>query len=146
MSDKPFNPLLLENQLCFSLYATSLAMTQLYKPLLDKLGLTYTQYLIMMVLWEKDGLKLNEIGEQLGQKSGALTPVIKRLTADGLISRERCPNDDRQLKISLTPMGLSLKKQAFEVNKCMVDNCMTDRSELLSLKNQLDELRSKLLR
>jgi DNA-binding MarR family transcriptional regulator len=146
MSDKPVNPLLLENQLCFSLYSTSLAMTALYKPLLDKLGLTYTQYLIMLVLWEKDGLKLSEIGAQLGQKSGALTPVIKRLTTDGLISRERCPNDDRQLSISLTHKGWHLKDQALQVNSCMVANCMTDRETLINLKNQLDELRNKLLR
>ena len=94
--------LLLENQFCFAVYSTSLAITQLYKPLLDSIGLTYTQYLVMLVLWEQDGLSLKTLASKLGQQSGALTPVIKRLETDGLLKRIREPLDERTLSMQLT--------------------------------------------
>jgi DNA-binding MarR family transcriptional regulator len=89
------NPaLLLDNQLCFALYSTSLAMTKLYKPLLETLGLTYPQYLVMLVLWERDGLMVSELGERLFLDSGTLTPLLKRLESYGLIARIRDVQDE----------------------------------------------------
>src|SRR5215207_10693392 len=84
----------LDNQLCFALYSTSLAMTKLYKPLLDELGLTYPQYLAMLVLWERDGLMVSELGERLSLDSGTLTPLLKRLEGSGLVARIRNVEDE----------------------------------------------------
>jgi len=139
------NPLLLDQQLCFSLYSTSLAMTQAYKPYLDPLGLTYPQYLVLLILWEEDGLGLKTIADRLGQKSGALTPVIKRMESEGLIIRKRSPEDERQLQISLTEQGRALRQQALEVNRCVFESCNTDVTRLLQMKTELDTLRGKLL-
>ena len=101
----------LDRQLCFSLYSASLAMTQLYKPLLEPLGLTYPQYLIMLILWEHDGVSLKDIGAKLGQKSGALTPVLKRLEQDGRVERIRDEKDERALNIRLTEKGKALRTE-----------------------------------
>ena len=95
----------LDNQLCFALYSTSLAMTKLYKPLLAELGLTYPQYLAMLVLWESDGLMVSELGDRLYLDSGTLTPLLKRLEASGYISRLRDVNDERRVHITLTSTG-----------------------------------------
>lgn len=139
------DPLLLDNQLCFALYATSLAVTQLYKPLLAPLGLTYPQYLIMLILWEGDGLPLKAIGDRLGQKSGALTPVIKRLESDGLVQRLRRSDDERNLEIRLTAKGQQLRQQATEVHACILRSCATDVEQLGQLKTMLDQLRERLV-
>ncbi|MFD1383119.1 MarR family winged helix-turn-helix transcriptional regulator [Rhodanobacter aciditrophus] len=138
------NPLALDNQLCFTLYSASLAMTQAYKPLLEPLGLTYPQYLVMLILWEQDGLQLKEIGARLGQKSGALTPVIKRLEAEGRVQRVRDAQDERALSICLTPAGKSLQKQGREVNQCILKACSIDIDELIDLKEKLDNLRKNI--
>jgi Ohr subfamily peroxiredoxin len=98
----PDQALQLDNQLCFALYSASLAMTKLYKPLLDELGLTYPQYLVMLVLWEGDGLMVSELGQRLSLDSGTLTPLLKRLEAAGLISRLRDVQDERRVHIHLT--------------------------------------------
>nr|WP_319390182.1 MarR family transcriptional regulator [uncultured Cohaesibacter sp.] len=135
----------LDRQLCFSLYSTSLAMTQLYKPLLEPLGLTYPQYLIMLILWEKDGVSLKDIGARLGQKSGALTPVLKRLEQDGLVRRIRDEKDERALKISLTEKGAALRKPASEVGPCVAEACGMSIPELIELKEILEALRKNLL-
>src|SRR3954462_10871670 len=100
----------LDNQLCFALYSASLAMTKLYKPLLDELGLTYPQYLVMLVLWERDGLTVSEIGERLSLDSGTLTPLLKRLEAAELVSRIRDTDDERRVHIRLTAAGRRLKQ------------------------------------
>ena len=138
------NPLLLDNQLCFSLYSTSLAVTQIYKPLLEPLGLTYPQYLIMLILWEKEGLGLKDICERLSQKPGALTPVIKRMEKDGLVLRQKNAEDERQLEIYLTDHGRSLKREALAVNACLVSSCNLSLDDLNELKTRLDQLRSQL--
>src|SRR5689334_3586565 len=97
------NPaLLLDNQVCFALYSASLAMTKLYKPLLDELGLTYPQYLVMLVLWEGDGLMVSELGQRLSLDSGTLTPLLKRLETSGLITRIRAVEDERRVHVTLT--------------------------------------------
>lgn len=135
------DPLALDNQLCFSLYSTSLAVTQLYKPLLADLGLTYPQYLVMMILWKEDGLSLINIARQLGQQPGALTPVIKRMAEQGFLTRNRSAEDERQLQIFLTDSGKRLRDNALEVNRCIVERCDLTPQEILDLKNKLDVLR-----
>lgn len=136
--------LLLDNQLCFALYSTSLAMTQTYKDHLEALGLTYTQYTILMILWENDGLTLKEVADRLGQKSGSLTPVIKRMETEDLVLRERGQIDDRQLNIILTDKGKSLQAEAMTVNNCITQACNISEDQLISLRDQLVELRHSL--
>jgi len=99
----------LDNQLCFALYAASNAMTRLYRDLLEPHGLTYPQYLVMLVLWEQDGLGVKDIGARLHLDSGTLTPMLKRMAEAGLITRSRSSEDERQVAIQLTPKGLGLK-------------------------------------
>ena len=110
----------LENQLCFTLYAASRAVTQMYRPLLDELDLTYPQYLVMLVLWENDRLTVNEIGELLQLDSGTLTPLLKKLEARGLLSRERDKEDERKVIISLLPEGKKLKKRAVKIPELLL--------------------------
>ncbi|HEY1058224.1 MAG TPA: MarR family transcriptional regulator [Limnobacter sp.] len=138
------DPLSLDNQLCFSLYSTSLAITQFYKPLLEPIGLTYPQYLVMLILWKEDGLSLINIARQLGQQPGALTPVLKRMAEQGLLTRERSNEDERQLKIHLTDNGRDLRAQALMVNRCLFEKCGISTAQLLKLKAELDELRAKI--
>lgn len=104
-------PLLLGNQLCFAIYSTAHTFNRVYKPLLDKLGLTYPQYLVMLVLWERDDLPVKDIGERLFLDSGTLTPLLKRLEAAELIKRTRSTEDERQVMIALTSRGQSLRKR-----------------------------------
>ena len=105
-------PLLLGNQLCFAVYSTAHAFNRVYKPLLDPLGLTYPQYLVMMVLWERDGVPVKDIGERLFLDSGTLTPLLKRLEAADSSSARRSTEDERQVLIALTPHGHALKEKA----------------------------------
>lgn len=140
------NPLLLDNQLCFALYSTSLAMTQFYKEPLSAIGLTYPQYTIMLILWEQDGVSLKHISDALGQKSGALTPVIKRMEADGLVQRLRGVDDDRSLSIALTEKGKKLREQGIEVNRCVAEACGMDMGDVVALREQLVALRNKLIK
>ena len=115
---KEFNPddtLKLSNQLCFPLYASGKEITRKYKPFLDKLDITYTQYIVLMVLWEKDHISVKEIGEKLYLDSGTLTPLLNKLLVKGYISKKALPSDNRELIISLTNKGLELKKEAYEI-------------------------------
>src|SRR6204780_2021823 len=105
-------PLLLGNQICFAIYSTAHAFNRVYKPLLDRLGLTYPQYLVMLVLWERDGVPVKEIGERLFLDSGTLTPLLKRLEQAGLIKRTRSTEDERQVLIALTAKGEAPKEKA----------------------------------
>jgi MarR family transcriptional regulator, organic hydroperoxide resistance regulator len=136
--------LLLDNQLCFALYSTSLAMTKLYKPLLDELGLTYPQYLVMLVLWEKDGPMVSELGERLYLDSGTLTPLLKRLEAAGLIARVRDTQDERRVHITLTAAGRKLKARAQKIPGCVRAASQCSLGELMQLKQQLRGLRDRL--
>jgi DNA-binding MarR family transcriptional regulator len=108
----PANTLALESQFCFALYSASHAMTKAYKPLLDRLGLTYPQYLVMLVLWEQDAILVKDIGARLFLDSGTLTPLLKRLEANGMVARNRDPGDERQVRISLSAPGKALRAQA----------------------------------
>ena len=105
----------LDEQLCFALYHASRALTRTYAPLLGPLGLTYPQYLVMLVLWERDGLPVKEIGERLGLDSGTLTPLCKRLEQQGLIERRRGEDDERIVRIHLTPDGRALRGKARKI-------------------------------
>ena len=137
--------LLLDNQLCFALYSTSLAMTKLYKPLLDELGLTYPQYLAMLVLWEKDGLTVSELGERLFLDSGTLTPLLKRLETSGLVSRLRDVEDERRVHISLTAAGRKLKSRAARIPGCILSATQCAIPELVALTQQVQALRQRLV-
>lgn len=134
----------LDNQLCFALYSTSLAMTKLYKPLLDDLGLTYPQYLVMLVLWERDGLMVSELGDRLYLDSGTLTPLLKRLEVSGHISRLRDVNDERRVHITLTSLGRRLKVRAAKVPGCILSASQCALPELMALTAQVQALRQRL--
>lgn len=139
------NPaLLLDNQLCFALYSTSLAMTKLYKPLLETLGLTYPQYLVMLVLWERDGLMVSELGEHLFLDSGTLTPLLKRLESTGLIARIRDVQDERRVHITLTTAGRTLKTQAAEIPNCILKASQCSLPDIMALTQQVQTLRKNL--
>ncbi len=134
----------LDEQLCFALYSTSLAMSKIYRKLLGKLGLTYPQYLVLMVLWEQDELTVSEIGERLFLDSATLTPLLKRMEQAGLLNRTRAANDERQVIISLTEQGGRLREEAsrFPARLLCASGCELD--QVLKLKNELDALRSNL--
>lgn len=119
-----FPQLLLDNQLCFRLYAATRAMTQAYQPLLAPLGVTYPQYLVMLVLWERDGLSVKAIGDRLNLDSGTLTPLLKRMESQDLVRRVRSPHDERIVEIWLTDHGRSLQAVAADIPHklaCAVD-------------------------
>ena len=140
----PHQALLLDNQLCFALYSASLAMTKLYKPLLDELGLTYPQYLAMLALWEQDGLAVSELGQRLSLDSGTLTPLLKRLEAAGLVARIRAVEDERRVHITLTAAGRKLKARAQKVPACILEASQCSIPELVQLTRQIQKLRDRL--
>ena len=112
MAEQQYEALKLENQLCFPLYACAREVVKKYKPFLDDIDLTYTQYVTMMVLWEKPSVTSKEIGERLHLDSGTLTPVIKKLAEKGLVTRARSAEDERNLVVTLTDAGLALRDKA----------------------------------
>jgi MarR family transcriptional regulator, organic hydroperoxide resistance regulator len=132
----------LENQLCFSIYAASRAITKIYRPFLEKLGITYPQYLVMLVLWEKGSITLKELGNKLYLDSGTLTPLLKRLESMELVERERAAEDERLLYVSATEKGLSMKQQAIEIPECILKTIDVDIVKLINLKQNVDELLS----
>jgi len=146
MAKKPATdqPLLLGNQLCFAIYSTAHAFNRVYKPLLDRLGLTYPQYLVMLVLWERDGLPLRDIGERLFLDSGTLTPLLKRLEAAELIKRTRNTEDERQVLIALTSRGQALREKARAVPQAILAASACSVTELGAMKNELVALRDRL--
>jgi DNA-binding MarR family transcriptional regulator len=136
----------LDEQLCFALYSTSLAMMRVYRGVLPQLGLTYPQYLVMMVLWEQDQLTVSDIGVHLFLDSATLTPLLKRMEAQGLVQRNRARSDERQVIISLTDDGKALKQKAsnvmaavFRATKCSADEAETLRGQLVELRNSLND-------
>lgn len=134
----------LDNQLCFAVYSTSLAMTRLYKPLLEKLDLTYPQYLVMMALWERDGVMVSALGAQLSLDSGTLTPLLKRLEGAGLVGRLRDVADERRVRVTLTPAGRALKSNAIGLPACILAASQCSIEELSTLTRQLQQLRDRL--
>jgi len=133
-------------QLCFALYSASLSMTKTYKPLLSKLKLTYPQYLVLLVLWEKDGMTVNSIGERLFSDSGTLTPLLKRLEKLGMIQRQRAQEDERKVIITLTEAGKLLQTQATDVHTQIACSTGCTITELQALNNQLILLRTNLIK
>lgn len=120
MSLEGYEQLKLENQLCFPLYAVAKEIVRKYKPYLDELDLTYTQYITMMVLWEKESLNVKELGSMLYLDSGTLTPLLKKLEAKGYVSRSRCKEDERNLIITITEKGEALKEKAANIPREMI--------------------------
>ncbi|MBX3618466.1 MAG: MarR family transcriptional regulator [Rhizobacter sp.] len=135
----------LDLQLCFALYSTSLAMTKLYKPLLAPLGLTYPQYLAMLVLWEHDGIGVGDLGHRLFLDSGTLTPLLKRMESAGWLQRQRAADDERRVIVSLTPAGRALKQKARRVPLQLAQATQCEAGELQSLTQRLQQLRAQLL-
>ncbi|MAH67703.1 MAG: MarR family transcriptional regulator [Afipia sp.] len=135
----------IDNFVCFALYSAGHAFTRLYKPLLDPLGLTYPQYLVMAVLWEKDGRTVGEIGEKLLLESSTLTPLLKRLETAGMGRRTRDQDDERVVRIQLTPKGTELKQKAIEIPQAI--GCSTNLTipEVMKLTDDIKALREKLL-
>jgi len=111
----------LDDQLCFSLYATSMAITRAYKPMLDRLGITYPQYLVLHALWEQDGRTVGAIAERLALESSTITPLVKRLEAAGFVTRERNPDDERQVQVRLTPRGAEMREEC----GCLAEELLT---------------------
>ncbi|MFW1953236.1 MarR family winged helix-turn-helix transcriptional regulator [Acinetobacter beijerinckii] len=136
--------LLLDNQLCFLVYSTNLAINQVYRQLLAPLKLTYPQYLVMLVLWEKDQVTVSEIGDRLFLESSTLTPILKKLESAQLIHRKRSKKDERLVIISLTEQGIALQLQAIDIPHQIVQAASCGPTTLFELKNQLAELRHNL--
>jgi MarR family transcriptional regulator, organic hydroperoxide resistance regulator len=136
--------LALDHQLCFALYAASLAMTKAYKPLLAPLGITYPQYLAMLVLWEGDGITVSQLGDRLTLDSGTLTPLLKRLESLGLVQRQRDVADERRVLLRLTASGHALRAQALAVPQAIACATACDLQQIGSLANQLHQLRRQL--
>jgi len=134
----------LDHQLCFALYSSSLAMTKLYKPLLEPLGLTYPQYLAMLVLWEGDGITVSQLGDRLQLDSGTLTPLLKRLEAAGLVQRLRDSADERRVLLQLTRDGRALKRKAQAVPAAVACAAGCDLDDLVSLTTRLKSLRDQI--
>ncbi|HTO31086.1 MAG TPA: MarR family transcriptional regulator [Pararhizobium sp.] len=138
--------LALGQQLCFAVYSVAHAFNRTYKPLLDRFGLTYPQYLVLLALWQKDSMTVKGIGEELGLDSGTLSPLLKRLETAGFVSRTRDKSDERQVIIRLTPKGQDLKTEAFgiltEIGKatgCSMEEAAALRSALSDLNRHLDD-------
>jgi DNA-binding MarR family transcriptional regulator len=142
-SDPRSQWLQLDRQLCFALYSSSLAMTKLYKPLLAPLGLTYPQYLAMLVLWEVDGLSVSALGQRLTLDSGTVTPLLKRLEQQGLIERRRASDDERRVDIFLTPAGRKLRNRALDIPEQLACASACELDELVTLTQRLHELRAQ---
>ena len=137
-------PARLETQLCFAIYGAAHALTRTYKPLLEPLGLTYPQYLVMLVLWEEDDQPVRAIGDRLGLDSGTLSPLLKRLEQAGLVSRIRDSQDERLVRISLTPEGHDLARQAIDVTRAIAAATQCSLEEMEGLRDQLQALTGRL--
>lgn len=144
MTSSPGPSLPLDDQLCFSLYAASMAMTRIYKPLLDRLGITYPQYLVLYALWEEDGRTIGAIAARLALESSTVTPLVKRLTAAGLVTRERDPRDERQVRVRLTDRGTALRAESDCLSQAVLAQTGLERQEIIRLAGQVQALRHAL--
>lgn len=144
-TDAGRDPLHLDQQFCFAVYSTAHALNRAYKPLLDRLGITYPQYLVLLVLWESDDRSVGEIGEKLLLDSSTLTPLLKRLEAAGVISRARNPADERQVRIRLTDQGRSMRATAAQFPHALLCTTGCDVDELVNLKQRMLTVRDHML-
>lgn len=145
-NDRQANLLLLDQQFCFSLYSANLALNKVYRKLLAKLNLTYPQYLVMLVLWERDAVTVSDIGERLFLDSATLTPLLKRMESTGLLGRFRSAEDERQVIIRLTEQGRSLRALAATIPADILCASSCSAEELAALKRELETLRGHLAR
>ncbi|MDH2309754.1 MarR family winged helix-turn-helix transcriptional regulator [Methylobacterium brachiatum] len=143
-TEQAMDPLLLDNQLCYALYAAAHRMTKSYRPLLERLGLTYPQYLVLLVLWEQDGVTVSEIGRRLRLDSGTLTPVLKRLESAGFLVRTRRQSDEREVEIALTPQGAALRAEAVTVRESVMCQLELSEPEIRALRKDLGTLIERL--
>ncbi|CUH79420.1 Organic hydroperoxide resistance transcriptional regulator [Tritonibacter multivorans] len=134
----------LDDQLCFSIYSASHAIARMYRPLLDPMGLTYPQYLVLLALWERDGRRVRELGADLLLDSNTLTPLLKRMQAADLVARTRNPEDERSVLVSLTEKGHALRAQAEDMAPCVAKAMGDDMEELAELRDRLHRLRARL--
>ena len=134
------DPLLLDNQLCYALYAAAHRMTKSYRPMLERMGLTYPQYLVLLVLWENDGITVSEIGRRLRLDSGTLTPVLKRLESAGLLLRSRRQSDEREVEIGLTEHGRALRGEAEGVRQSVMCQLQMSEPEIQAMRADLNAL------
>ena len=137
MTDTPSPSVALDDQLCFALYAASRAVTARYRPMLDELGVTYPQYLVLMLLWEEDGQTVGQLGTRLALDSGTLSPLLKRLTAAGLVTRHRRADDERSVSVRLTDAGRALEAPACAISAQMIDALALDEDQFAELKGKL---------
>jgi len=138
-------PRTLDGQLCFALYSANLAMGKLYRQLLARLDLTYPQYLVMLVLWERDGITVSDLGERLFLDSATLTPLLKRLQAAGLVLRTRGTRDERQVIVTLTDEGRALREKTGDIPVDVFCATGCEIAELVGLKHQLETLRASVI-
>ena len=143
MADR-FDPLKLENQICFPLYACAKEIVKAYKPFLDELGLTYTQYITMMVLWEHKELRVKEVGERLFLDSSTLTPLLKRLEEKGYVTRRRSEQDERDVFVAITPAGEALQEQALTVPQRLAACVQLEPEKAAALYGTLYEIIGRL--
>jgi DNA-binding MarR family transcriptional regulator len=143
VADQELPQLHLDNQLCFAIHSSSRAVVRAYTPLLDELGLTYPQYLVMLVLWERNELTVSEIGERLFLESPTLTPLLKRMEVAGFVARNRSGADERQVFVSLTPSGKRLRERAVAIPGCVAAAMECAPGEIDALRSRLTDMRSK---
>lgn len=132
--------------LCFAIYSTGHAFTRVYKPLLDELGLTYPQYLVMVALWAEDGQTVGQLGDRLFLESSTLTPLLKRLEAAGYISRKRDAEDERQVRLTLTDKGANLRKKARDVGGCIIEAVGLSGDAAVKLRGDIIRMRDNLMK
>lgn len=146
VTDKSPTSPLLEDLVCFAVYSAGHAFNRVYKPLLDELGLTYPQYLVMVSLWDKDDQTVAELGELLFLESSTLTPLLKRLEAAGYLTRSRDPSDERQVRIRLTNAGKALQRKARDIPRCILEATGLSIADLRRLQRDVSNLRQNLLK
>jgi MarR family transcriptional regulator, organic hydroperoxide resistance regulator len=144
MTQTTSEPLPLDAQLCFSLYSTTIAINRLYKPMLDSLGVTYPQYLVLSTLWEKDGQTISAIADRLALEPSTITPLMKRLEAAGFVSRQRNPADERQVQVFMTAKGKGLRREASCLTDALLENSGLKVEEMIALNDQVQRLRGAL--
>ena len=140
MAQDKYDALKLDNQLCFPLYACAREVTKQYKPFLDEIGLTYTQYITMMVLWEHGQITSKALGDKLFLDSGTLTPLLKKLEEKGLVTRSRCPEDERNLMVALTDAGRALREPAADIHGRMAGCIPLDPADAMTLYKILHKI------
>ncbi|MEN3746835.1 MarR family transcriptional regulator [Sphingomonas sp. HF-S3] len=136
----------LDDQLCFSLYSASMAITRAYKPMLDELGITYPQYLVLHALWEQDARTIGQIAERLALESSTITPLVKRLEIASLVTRTRNPQDERQVKVRLTPAGRDMRERCGCLGEALMTRSGLGVSQLAALNEAVQDLRESLAR